>query len=70
MSVVTELENALQAMLATKPPGVSGSKINQITDLSAKNVQVLLPTERFLDKRCRQPRRAKQFIKMLTHNNV
>lgn len=49
MSVVVELENALQAMLVTKPPGVSGSKINQITEISAKNVQVLLPTERFLE---------------------
>ncbi|KAI5841915.1 hypothetical protein DFP73DRAFT_574143 [Morchella snyderi] len=39
MSVVVELENALQAMLVTKPPGVSGSKINQITEISAKNVQ-------------------------------
>ncbi|CAZ84869.1 unnamed protein product [Tuber melanosporum] len=38
-AVVTELENALQAMQATKAPGVSGTKINQITELSLRNVQ-------------------------------
>lgn len=42
-AVVTELENALQAMQATKAPGVSGTKINQITELSLRNVQVLFP---------------------------
>jgi protein NRD1 len=41
MSVVTDLEAALQAMQNTKPPGVSGSKITFITELSVQNVQVL-----------------------------
>ncbi|KAF8544421.1 hypothetical protein BDD12DRAFT_506439 [Trichophaea hybrida] len=38
-SVVTDLESALQAMQNTKPPGVSGSKISLITELSVNNVQ-------------------------------
>ncbi|KAL7271423.1 hypothetical protein RUND412_005819 [Rhizina undulata] len=38
-AVVAELENALQAMQAGKPPGVSGSKIQQITELSLAHVQ-------------------------------
>lgn len=40
-SVVQDLEAALQAMQNTNPPGVSGTKINYITELSANNVQVL-----------------------------
>ena len=39
-SAVAELENYLQSMLALKPPGVSGSKINSITALCTANVQV------------------------------
>ena len=39
-SAVAELETGLQAMLALKPPGVSGSKINAITTLCVANVQV------------------------------
>ncbi|KAI9746971.1 MAG: hypothetical protein M1815_004793 [Lichina confinis] len=38
-SVVAELDAALQAMLALKPPGVSGSKINAITTLCTNNIQ-------------------------------
>ncbi|EOO00060.1 putative nrd1 protein [Phaeoacremonium minimum UCRPA7] len=38
-SAVAELETGLQAMLALKPPGVSGSKINAITTLCVANVQ-------------------------------
>ncbi|RHZ49687.1 Nrd1 complex RNA-binding subunit [Aspergillus thermomutatus] len=38
-SAVAELENYLQSMLALKPPGVSGSKINSITSLCTANVQ-------------------------------
>ncbi|TGZ77751.1 hypothetical protein EX30DRAFT_177412 [Ascodesmis nigricans] len=38
-SVVQDLEAALQAMQNTNPPGVSGTKINYITELSANNVQ-------------------------------
>ncbi|KAA8911342.1 NRD1 protein, partial [Sphaerosporella brunnea] len=38
-SVVTELEAALQAMQNAKPPGVSGTKIAFITELSVNNVQ-------------------------------
>lgn len=41
-SAVAELENYLQSMLALKPPGVSGSKINSITSLCTANVQVRL----------------------------
>ncbi|KAH8888197.1 hypothetical protein GQ53DRAFT_654439 [Thozetella sp. PMI_491] len=39
MSAVAELEDSLRAMLALKPPGVSGSKINSITALCIANVQ-------------------------------
>lgn len=39
-SAVAELENYLQSMLALKPPGVSGSKIQGITTLCTANVQV------------------------------
>ncbi|KAJ5117802.1 hypothetical protein N7448_011434 [Penicillium atrosanguineum] len=38
-SAVAELENYLQSMLALKPPGVSGSKIQSITTLCTANVQ-------------------------------
>ncbi|KAI9886051.1 MAG: hypothetical protein M1823_002124 [Watsoniomyces obsoletus] len=38
-SVVAELDTALQAMLALKPPGVSGSKIVAITSLCTNNIQ-------------------------------
>ncbi|KAJ5149039.1 hypothetical protein N7448_000617 [Penicillium atrosanguineum] len=38
-SAVAELENFLQSMLALKPPGVSGSKIQGITTLCTANVQ-------------------------------
>ncbi|KAK7747666.1 hypothetical protein SLS62_008992 [Diatrype stigma] len=36
---VTELEAGLNAMLALKPPGVSGSKIQSLTALCVENVQ-------------------------------
>ena len=39
-SAVAELDGYLQSMLALKPPGVSGSKINSITTLCTANVQV------------------------------
>lgn len=39
-SPVAELEAGLQAMLALKPPGVSGSRITNITALCVANVQV------------------------------
>ncbi|KAK4102590.1 hypothetical protein N658DRAFT_447185 [Parathielavia hyrcaniae] len=38
-SVVAELEAGLQAMLSLKPPGVSGSRITNITALCVANVQ-------------------------------
>ncbi|KAJ5318745.1 hypothetical protein N7476_005165 [Penicillium atrosanguineum] len=38
-SAVAELENYLRSMLALKPPGVSGSKIQSITTLCTANVQ-------------------------------
>ncbi|KAL1968743.1 hypothetical protein VTN77DRAFT_1569 [Rasamsonia byssochlamydoides] len=38
-SAVAELDGYLQSMLALKPPGVSGSKINSITQLCTANVQ-------------------------------
>jgi protein NRD1 len=38
-SAVAELDGYLQSMLALKPPGVSGSKINSITQLCSANVQ-------------------------------
>jgi hypothetical protein len=39
-SAVAELEAGLQAMLLLKPPGVSGSRIQNITALCTANVQV------------------------------
>lgn len=39
-SVVAELEAGLQGMLSLKPPGVSGSRITNITALCVANVQV------------------------------
>jgi len=42
-SVVAELEAGLQAMLSLKPPGVSGSRIANITTLCVANVQVSSP---------------------------
>jgi protein NRD1 len=46
-SVVAELETGLQGMLALKPPGVSGSRITNITALCVANVQVShgMPTQ-------------------------
>lgn len=41
-SAVADLETNLQAMLALKPPGVSGSKISTVTSLCIANVQVRL----------------------------
>ncbi|KAK2766202.1 hypothetical protein FQN54_007718 [Arachnomyces sp. PD_36] len=38
-SAVAELDGYLQSMLALKPPGVSGSKINSITSLCTANAQ-------------------------------
>jgi hypothetical protein len=39
-SAVADLEAGLQAMLALKPPGVSGSQIKNLTALCQANVQV------------------------------
>lgn len=49
-SAVAELDNYLQSMLALKPPGVSGSKINSITSLCTANVQVLLSNSAIIIK--------------------
>lgn len=43
-SAVADLETQLQAMLALRPPGVSGSKIANITALCTANVQVSPPS--------------------------
>lgn len=48
MSVVNDLEAALLAMQNGKPPGVSGSKINFITELSVNHVQVLLQPHAYM----------------------
>lgn len=47
-SAVTELESHLQSMLALKPPGVTRSKVNDITRLCSANIQVRdgLPDDR------------------------
>jgi protein NRD1 len=39
-SPVAELEAGLQAMLSLKPPGVSGSRIQNLTALCTANAQV------------------------------
>jgi len=39
-SAVAELEAGLQAMLAAKPPGVSGTRINSLTALCMANIKV------------------------------
>ena len=41
MSAVQELDAALQPMLQLKPPGVSGTKIKDITALCVANIQVM-----------------------------
>jgi protein NRD1 len=41
-SAVAELDAYLQSMLSLKPPGVSGSKITNITSLCTANIQVCL----------------------------
>lgn len=41
-SAVADLETGLQAMLALKPPGVSGSRIGSLTALCNEHVQVSL----------------------------
>lgn len=43
MSCVAELDTILQSMLALKPPGVTGGKIQSITSLCNANIQVRLP---------------------------
>ena len=40
MSCVAELDTILQSMLALKPPGVTGGKIQSITTLCNANIQV------------------------------
>lgn len=42
MSCVAELDTILQSMLALKPPGVTGGKIQSITTLCNANIQVRL----------------------------
>lgn len=42
MSCVAELDTILQSMLALKPPGVTGGKIQSITALCNANIQVRL----------------------------
>lgn len=44
MSCVAELDTILQSMLALKPPGVTGGKIQSITTLCNANIQVRLLT--------------------------
>ena len=39
-AAVEDFGNILNQMLALKPPGVSGSKIKNITELAVENVQV------------------------------
>lgn len=39
-SAVAELEAGLQAMVQLKPPGVSGSRIQGLTNLCTQNIQV------------------------------
>ena len=41
MSVVAEVDAILKSLAQAKPPGVSGSKIKQLTEISQKNVKVI-----------------------------
>lgn len=43
MSCVAELDTILQSMLALRPPGVTGGKIQSITALCNANIQVRCP---------------------------
>ena len=52
MSALQELDAALQPMLLLKPPGVSGSKIKEITALCVANVKVALTVPATLCKPC------------------
>ncbi|KAJ5555938.1 RNA polymerase II C-terminal domain-binding protein RA4 [Penicillium frequentans] len=42
-SAATELESYLQSMLALKPPGVTTSKVYDITRICTANIQTLWP---------------------------
>lgn len=57
-SAVADLETNLQAMLALKPPGVSGSRISAVTSLCIANVQVwMMPSSSWSNPRhwCPKP---------------
>ena len=41
MTALAQFDNALESLLGTKAPGVSGSKVQELTKLAVQNVKVL-----------------------------
>jgi len=40
MSALDQFDRALESLLTIKPPGVSGSKVKELTELAGQNVKV------------------------------
>ena len=43
MTALAQFDKALESLLGTKAPGVSGSKVQELTKLAVQNVKVLYP---------------------------
>jgi hypothetical protein len=43
MTALSQFDKALESLLSTKPPGVSGSKVQELTKLAVQNVKVSQP---------------------------
>lgn len=43
MTALAQFEKTLESLLGTKPPGVSGSKVQELTKLAVQNIKVHLP---------------------------
>jgi len=42
MDALAQFDKALESLLGTKAPGVSGSKVQELTKLAVQNVKVIL----------------------------
>lgn len=43
MTALEQFDKALESLLGTKAPGVSGSKVQELTKLAVQNVKVRAP---------------------------
>ena len=43
MTALEEFDKALESLLAIKAPGVSGSKVQELTKMAVQNVKVFSP---------------------------